>query len=135
MKSEDIQVTTGSHLVLDLLFSMSPQVISELLSSSFLCTQVLVCPNYMPKLIPYNVCVCVCSAAQSFPALCNSMVYNLPVSSIHGIFQAGILEWVISYCRESSQFRDLTCVSYIFCIGRQILYHSATREALTVNHI
>ena len=63
VKSEDIQVTTGSHLVLDLLFSTSPQVISQLVSSSFLCTQVLVCPNYIPKLTAYNMCVCVLSCS------------------------------------------------------------------------
>ena len=39
-----------------------------------------------------------------------------------------ILEWVaISFSRRSSQPRDWTRVS---CIGRQILYHQATREAL-----
>ena len=39
-----------------------------------------------------------------------------------------ILEWVaIPFSRGSSQARDPTHVS---CIGRQILYHLATREAL-----
>ena len=33
-------------------------------------------------------------SAQSCPNLCNPMDYNLPVSSVHGIFQARILEWV-----------------------------------------
>ena len=31
---------------------------------------------------------------QSCPTLCNSMNYSLPGSSVHGIFQARILEWV-----------------------------------------
>ena len=45
-------------------------------------------------------------------------------SSVHTIFQAGILEWVaISYSRESSQARDRTCFSCVTCIGRWILYH------------
>ena len=44
-----------------------------------------------------------------------------------GILQARILEWVPSFTRGSSQPRDWTCVS---CIGRQILYHWATWEAL-----
>ena len=36
--------------------------------------------------------------AQSFPTLCNPMAYSPPGSSVHGIFQARILEWVaISY--------------------------------------
>ena len=32
--------------------------------------------------------------AQSCPTLCNPMDYSLPGSSIHGIFQARVLEWV-----------------------------------------
>ena len=51
-----------------------------------------------------------------------------PGSSIHGIFQSRILEWVaISSSRGSSRPRDWTCVS---CTGRWILYHWATGEAL-----
>ena len=47
---------------------------------------------------------------------------------VSGIFLARILEWVaIFFSRGSSQSRDQTSV---FCIGRQILYHWATREAL-----
>ena len=57
---------------------------------------------------------------------------SLPGSSVHGIFQARILEWVaISYSRGSSQARDRTCVSCISCIGLQILYHCTTWEAQT----
>ena len=49
---------------------------------------------------------------------------NLPGSSVHGIFQARILECVaISFSRRSSQPRDWTHISFI---GRQILYHRAT---------
>ena len=41
-------------------------------------------------------------------------------SSVHGIFQARIVEWVaLSFSRRSSPIRDRTCVS---CIGRQSLY-------------
>ena len=51
-------------------------------------------------------------------------------SSIKGISQARILEWVaISFSRGSSQSRVWTLVS---CIGRRFLYHWATREALTM---
>ena len=50
-------------------------------------------------------------------------------SSVHGISQAIILEWVtMSFSRGFSQPRDQTHVS---CIGRQILYHWATREEFT----
>ena len=45
--------------------------------------------------------------AQSCPTLCNSMDCSLPGSSVHGIFQARILEWVaISFSRRSSRSRD-----------------------------
>ena len=52
---------------------------------------------------------------------------RLPGSSVHGIFQSRMLEWVtISFSRGSSHPRDRTHVS---CIGTWILYHWATREA------
>ena len=55
----------------------------------------------------YNkLCVCVCEVVQSCPTLCDSMDCSLPHSSIHGIFQARVLEWVaISLAIQSvSQF-------------------------------
>ena len=56
---------------------------------------------------------------------------SLPGFSVHGIFQARILEWVvISSSRGLSQPRDPTCIS---CIGRHILYHWATWEAHEVS--
>ena len=35
-----------------------------------------------------------CIYAQLCPTPCNPMDCNPPVSSVHGIFQAGILEWI-----------------------------------------
>ena len=52
-----------------------------------------------------------------------------PGSSVRGISQARLPEWVsISSSRGSSQLRDRIWVS---CVGRQILYHWATREILS----
>ena len=49
--------------------------------------------------------------AQSCPTLCDPMDCSLPGSSIHGIFQARVLEWVaIFFSRGSSQPRDRTQV-------------------------
>ena len=49
---------------------------------------------------------------QSCPTLCNPMDYSPPGSSVHGILQARILEWVaISLSRGSSPSRDQTCTS------------------------
>ena len=45
--------------------------------------------------------------AQSCPTLCDPTDCSLPGSSIHGIFQARVLEWVaISFSRGPSQPRD-----------------------------
>ena len=65
---------------------------------------------------------------QSCPTFCDPMDWSSLGSSVHGIFQARILEWVdISFSSRSSwQHRDQTHIS---CIGRQVLYHCATREA------
>ena len=61
---------------------------------------------------------------QSCPTLCNTMDCSPPGSSVRGILQARKLEWIaVSYSRGSSQPRDRTHVSYISCIGKQILYH------------
>ena len=52
--------------------------------------------------------------------------YGLPGSSIHGIFQARILEWVaISFSRRASRLRDWTQVSHT--VGRRFTIW-ATRE-------
>ena len=50
-------------------------------------------------------------------------VRGLPGSSVHGILLARILQWVaIPSSRGSSQARNWTHVSYIWCIGWQVLY-------------
>ena len=63
---------------------------------------------------------------QSCPTLCNPMDRSPPGSSIHGIFQARILEWVaISFSGGSSQSRDQTHVS---CTAGRLFTVWATRE-------
>ena len=66
---------------------------------------------------------------QSCLTLCDSMNCSPPGSSVHGILQARILEWVeVPFSRGSSWPRDQTQVSYVSCIGSQILYHCTTWE-------
>ena len=56
------------------------------------------------------------------PTLCDPMNCSLPGSSIHGIFQERILEWVaISSPRGSSSPRNQTHICYVSCIGRSSL--------------
>ena len=64
--------------------------------------------------------------AQSYPTLCDPMDCSPRGSSVLGISQARILEWVtISFSRGSSQPRDLThisCVAHNLSHCRRILY-------------
>ena len=67
------------------------------------------------------------SPSQSCLTLCDPKDCSLPGSSIHGVFQARVLEWVaISFSRRSSLPGDWTWVSQI--AGRRFTIW-ATREA------
>ena len=68
--------------------------------------------------------------AQSCPTLCDPMDCSLPGSSVHGILQARILEWVtISFSRVSSRPSDQTQVCHI---GGRRFNLWATREAVVI---
>ena len=55
-----------------------------------------------------------CSVTCLHPTLCHPMDCSPPGSSVHGILQARILEWVaIPFSRGSSRLRDQT---HIFCL-------------------
>ena len=70
-----------------------------------------------------------CLVTQSCPTLCNSLDYSPPGSSVHGILQARILEWVaIPFSRGSSRTQE-SVTSLLHC--RWILLPIwSTREAL-----
>ena len=69
---------------------------------------------------------CCCLVTKSCPTLYNCMDCTPSDSSVRGILQQRVLEWVaIFFSRGSFRPRDWTCVS---CIGRHILYHWATRK-------
>ena len=58
---------------------------------------------------------------QPCPTVCDLLGYSLPGSSVHGILQARILEWVaMSSSRGSFPPRDQTRISYVSCIGRRV---------------
>ena len=63
----------------------------------------------------------------SWLTVCEPRDCSPPSSSVHGISEARILEWVaISFSRGFSLPRDWNCIPWI---GRLILYHWATSEA------
>ena len=66
--------------------------------------------------------------AQSCPILCDPIDCSLPGSSVHGILQARILEWVpIPFSRRSFWPRDWTKVA---CTAGRFFTVWVTREAL-----
>ena len=70
---------------------------------------------------------CMCAYPVISDSFVTPMECSSPGSSVHGVLQARILEWVaFSSFRGSSWPRDQTCVS---CIDRWILYHWATWKA------
>ena len=87
----------------------------------------------LPQMMLLVFSCCCCLVACCVWPFCESMGCSPPGSSVHGISQARILEWVaISFSRGSSWFRDWTEVA---CIGRWILYHWAIREFPTDHSI
>ena len=63
-----------------------------------------------------------CSVTKSCPALWDPVDCSLPGSSVHGIFQARILEWIAIYHSRSFRPRGWTQVCYVSFFGRQVLY-------------
>ena len=73
-----------------------------------------------------------CSICRVHLTLCNPTDYSPPGSSVLGILQARMLEWVaMPSSRASSQSRDQTYVSSVSCTGRQSFYHWHHLENLT----
>ena len=61
---------------------------------------------------------------QSSPTLYDHMDYGQPDSSVHGILQATVLEWVAMPSSERfSRPSYRTHIFCVFCISRQVLYH------------
>ena len=76
--------------------------------------------SFVPMVAVYGL------ATKSCPTLCDPMDCSPPACSVHGIFQARILEWIaISFSRGSSQPRNRTQVS---CIAGRFFTNWAMRE-------
>ena len=89
---------------------------------TYVCHRSVPCSAVTLSLQYIRACVCL--------TLWDLVDCSWPGSFVHGVLQARILELVaMPSCRESSLPRDQTCVSFISCIGRQILYHCTPWEA------
>ena len=107
----------------DVMFSSLDVLILLIIVTSF----VVESPLHSWNELHLIMALCSQVVAESCPALCDPMDHIPPGSSVYGILQVRILEWVaISFSRGSSRPRDRT---HVFCIGRQIPYCWTTREA------
>ena len=89
-------------------------------------------PHLSASSLKVSVCVCECAhvlcSVRHHSLFYDPTDYSLPGSTVHGIFQARILEQVaISYSRRSWP-RGQTHISCVSWTGRGILYHCATWE-------
>ena len=95
----------------------------------------LICPSKGERLHSAIILGSLCMRAkllQLCPTICDPVDYSPPGSSVHGIFQARILEWVaISFSRRSSRPRDQTQISCVPFMGRWIPSHYTTWETLS----
>ena len=74
---------------------------------------------YNIRLYFYHQCMHA-KSLQLCPTLWDPIDCSPPGSSVHGILQARILEWVtMPFSRGPSRHRDQTHVSYVSCFGRQ----------------
>ena len=77
-----------------------------------------------PKL-KLHMCVVEVWVTQSCPTLCDPMDYSLPGSSVHGILQARILQWVaIPFSRGTSQPQGSNpglqhCRQILYCLNHR----------------
>ena len=89
---------------------------------------------YDPTDVGNLISQCVCVCAQSCPTLCGLMNGSPPGSSVHGIFQARILDWgAISYSRGLPQSRNGTHISWDPSLAGRFFTTSAIWEALIIN--
>ena len=85
------------------------------MSSHFFHTPLFICLHTIS--VQFN------SVAQLCPTLCDPTDCSPPASSVPGISQARILDWVaFPISREYSRPRDRNQVSYVSWIGRRKLY-------------
>ena len=81
--------------------------------------------------------LCACAKSlQSCLTLCNPVDWSPPGSSVHGILQAWILEWVaISFSRGSFQSKDWTHISCGSCVAGRFFTAEPPEKPLCVNMI
>ena len=76
--------------------------------------------------------VCACSVSRV--RLCNLVNWSPPGSSVHGIFQVRILEWVATAYSKGRYGKHMYILTYIYEIIVMKRSFAATRIDLKINH-
>ena len=125
---------TPVHTILSILLIYSFNTHFLQLHSVPQCTQGCVC-------VCVRVCVHVCVLVTlSCTTVCDPVDYNPPGSSVHGVLQARILEWIaISFSRGSSQPRDQTWMSCMqadsLCLSQQGRFFMSDAQLLSTHRV
>ena len=83
--------------------------------------------------LEHNVCAW---SLESCQTVGDTMDCSPPGSSVHGILQAQILEWVaMPSSRGSSQSRDRTHVSFVFCIAGELFTAESLGKPLNIVYL
>ena len=103
-------------------------------NASFFTIGILRCLWTSKHLLKFRVCVCVCvcahARAQSCSTHCDPMDCCLPGSSVHGFSRQEYWSGLPFPSPGDLPDPGIKATSlYIFCTGRQVLYHCATWEA------
>ena len=78
---------------------------------------------FLERKVVTNLSEWVIEVAQSCPTLCNPMDCSLPCSSVHGISQARVLEWIaISFSNLDSilKSKDITLLTKVWLIKAMV---------------
>ena len=68
--------------------------------------------------------------AQSCPTLCDPMHYSLPGSSVHGIFQASVLEWgAITFSRHTHIHTHIYICIYLPILPESSIIHAKSLQS------
>ena len=85
--------------------------------------------------MPKNAQSEVSEVAQSCPTLRDPMDCSLPGSPVHGIFQAGVLEWgAIAFSKECSNYHTIALISHASKIMLKI-FQARLQHTWTVNFL
>ena len=118
----------GMLVMQSLVQGSGQKIYGESLSFMFICCPPKTAPeNKIYWKIDENEEVKWSAVPQLCLTLCYPMDHSPPGSSVHGIFQAIILEWAAMPSRRSSWPRDWTCIS---CIVGGFFTHSDFRNYL-----